>query len=171
MVSTASSKVNESSTSNTNVPLPVWPPGTLGMSMAIASLAFSPAEARLSEPSKRPSSLPVFSNRASIATVPPWPSVSSAVAAPSATLKPANQISWSTWTVVVAADGSGATDSTAIDAAASDAAGACVAAALPPHAATEMARAPAIASAAEQTAGVAGRDAVPHDADLLDAGW
>ena len=71
----------------------------------------------------------------------------SAVAAPSATLKPANQISWSTWTVVVAADGSGAIDSTATDAAASDAAGACVAAALPPHAATEMASAPAIASA------------------------
>ena len=141
------------------------------MSIAIASLAFSPAEARLSEPSKRPSSLPVFSNMASIATVPPRPSVISAVAAPSATLKPANQISWSTWTVVVAADGSGAIDSTAIDAAASDCGRGLRRRSTPAARGDRDGERAGDRQRGEQTAGVAGRDAIPHDADLLDAGW
>jgi hypothetical protein len=148
IVSRASSKLNESSTSNASVPLPAWPPGTFGTSMPTPSVAFSPADDRLSVPSNVPASLPVFSNVAAIATVPPRPSVISAVAAPNVTLKPANQIDWSTWTVLVVADGSGATDSAATEAGASDATISSAAAGLvPPQAATEMASAPAIASA------------------------
>jgi hypothetical protein len=63
--------VNESSTSKASTPAPDRPPGTLGMSIAMPSRAFWPAEARLSVASRVASSVPVFSNVVSIVTLPP----------------------------------------------------------------------------------------------------
>ena len=93
------------------------------------------------------------------------------MAAPRATLKPANQISWSTWTVVVPADGSGGHRLDGDRRGGLGCGRGLRRRSAPAARGDRDGKRAGDRQRGEQPAGVAGRDAIPHDADLLDAGW